>query len=61
MMCFDNWILMAYGMCHPRKLQKYDQMDPDQRPTHFMRGAANEEWGNDMHKVMFTTAADWTD
>jgi hypothetical protein len=62
MMGFDNGILIAYGMCPPRKLlQEYYQMDPDQRPTHFMRGTANEVWGNDMHEVMYTTAADWVD
>jgi hypothetical protein len=58
---FDNGILMAYGMCPPCKLQEYYQMDPNQRPTHFMRGTANEVWGNDTHKVMYTTAADWAD
>ncbi len=58
---FDNWILMAYCMCPPRKLQEYYQIDPDQRPTHFIRGTANEVWRNDTHKVMCTTEAVWTD
>ncbi len=58
---FDNGILMAYGMCPPCKLQEYYQMDPDQRPTHFMRGTSNEVWGNVMHEVMYTTVADWAD
>jgi hypothetical protein len=58
---FDNRILMAYGMCPLHKLQEYYQMDPDQRLTHFMRGTANEVWGNDMHEVMYTTAANWMD
>jgi hypothetical protein len=54
---FDNGILIAYGMSPPYKLQ----IDHDQRPTHFMRGTANEVWGNDTHKVMYTIAADWTE
>ncbi len=58
---FDNEILIVYGMCPPHKPQEYYQMDPNQRHTHFMRGTANEVWGDDTHEVMYTTAADWID
>jgi hypothetical protein len=58
---FDKEILMEYGMCPPLKLQEYFQVDPDQRPTHFMKETANEVWGNDTHEVVSTTAADWMD
>jgi hypothetical protein len=58
---FDNSILMAYGMCPPCKLQEYHQLPPDLVPTHFIRGTADEVWGDDTHKVMRTTADDWTD
>jgi hypothetical protein len=59
---FDNGILIAYGMCPPCKLQEYYQLaDPEQAPTHFMRGTADKVWGSNMHEVMYTTADDWTD
>ena len=58
MMGFDNGILMAYGMCPLCKLQEYYQLPPDQVPTHFMRGTANLVWGDDMHEIKRTTAAD---
>jgi hypothetical protein len=58
---FDNEILMVCGMCPHCKLQEYYQMDPNQRPTHFMRGTANKVWGNDTHEVMYTTVAAWAD
>jgi hypothetical protein len=45
----------------PRKLQEYYQIDPNQRPTHFMRETANEVCGNAIHKVMYTRVADWAD
>jgi hypothetical protein len=55
---FDNEILIAYGMCPPCKLQEYYQLAPENCPTHFMRGTAAKFWGDDMHKVMYTSAAD---
>jgi hypothetical protein len=58
---FDNGILTANGMCPPFKLQEYYQLAPENFPTHFMRGTAAEIWGDDTHKVMYTSAADWTD
>ena len=58
---FDNRILFAYGMCPPCKLQEYYQLAPENCPTHFMWGTAAKIWGDDMHKVMYTSAADWTD
>ena len=56
---FDNGILIAYGMCPPCTLPKYYQMDPENQPTHFMRGTVVEMWGVDTHEVMYTTVADW--
>jgi hypothetical protein len=61
MMGFNNGILIAYGMSPPCKLQEYYQLDPERAPTHVMRGTTNEVWGSDTHKVMYTTADDWTD
>ncbi len=61
MMGFDNRILIVYGMCPPCKLQEYYQLAPENCPMHFMRGTAAKIWGDDMHKVMYTSAADWTD
>ncbi len=61
MMGFDNGILIAYGMCPPYKLQEYYQLAPKNCPTHFMRGAADKIWVDDIHKVMYMSAADWTD
>jgi hypothetical protein len=58
---FDNGILIAYGMCPPCKLQEYYQLAPENCPTHFMWGTAAKIWGDDMHKVIYTSAADWTD
>jgi hypothetical protein len=58
---FNNGILIAYGMCPPCKLQEYYRLDPERAPTHFMRGTADKVWGSDTHKVMYTTADDWTD
>ncbi len=51
--------LIAYGMCPPVELMLYYQMDPTTQPTHFMRGTATEVWGDDVFKIMHTTAADW--
>jgi hypothetical protein len=59
MIGFDNGILIAYGMCPPVELMLYYQMDPTTQPTHFMRGTANKVWGDDVFKIMHTTAADW--
>jgi len=56
---FDNGILIAYGMCPPCPLQEFYQLTPENQPTHFMRGTAEETWGTDTHEVMRTTAADW--
>jgi hypothetical protein len=61
---FDNGIIMAFGMCPPCTLQEF--YDPDTElphPTHFMRGTAEKNWGEDVdpYGVMWTTAADWTD
>jgi hypothetical protein len=61
MMGFNNGILTAYGMCPPCKLQEYYQLAPKNCPAHFMWGTAAEIWGDDMHEVMYTSAADWTD
>jgi len=61
---FDNGIIMAFGMCPPCTLQEFYDPDPElPRPTHFMRGTAEEIWGEkvDPYGVMQTTAADWTD
>ncbi len=44
----------------PCKLQEYYQLAPENCPTHFMRGTAAEIWGDDTHKVMYMSAADWT-
>jgi hypothetical protein len=60
MMGFNNGILIAYGMCPPCKLQEYYQLDPECAPTYFMRGTADEVWGSNMHKVMYTTTDNWT-
>ena len=56
---FNNSILITYGMCPPVELMQYYQMDPMTQTTHFMRGTATEVWGDDVFKVMHTTAADW--
>jgi hypothetical protein len=56
---FDNGILIAYGMCPPVELMLYYQMDPTTQPTHFMQGTATKVWGDDVLKIMHTTAADW--
>jgi hypothetical protein len=61
MMGFVNGILIAYGMCPPCKLQEYYQLAPENCPTHFMWGTVAKIWGDDMHKVMYTSVADWTD
>ena len=59
---FDNGIIVAYGMCPPITLQEFYERDPDLlRPSHFMRGTADEIWGEDTHGVMRTTAENWTD
>jgi hypothetical protein len=58
MTVFDNVILIAYRMCPPVELMKYYQMDPITQPTHFMRDTATEVWGDDVFKVMNTTARD---
>jgi hypothetical protein len=59
---FDNGIIVAYGMCPPITLQEFYERDPDLPcPSHFMRGTADEIWGEDMHGVMRTTAENWTD
>ncbi len=58
---FDNGILIVYGMCPPCKLQEYYQLALENCTTHFMQGTAAKIWGDDMHKVMYTSAADWTD
>jgi hypothetical protein len=58
---FDNGILIAHGMCPPCKLQEYYQLAPENCPTHFMRGTAAKIWGDGIHKVMYTSAANWTD
>jgi hypothetical protein len=52
---------MACAPTENYRLQEYYQMDPNQRPTHFMIGTANEVWGNDTHEVIFATVADWKD
>ena len=45
---FDNGIVIAYGMCPPCTLQEFYESDPElPHPTHFMRGTAEETWGND--------------
>ena len=51
--------LITYGMCPPVELIQYYQMDPVTQWTHFMRGTHTEDWGDDVFKVMHTTAADW--
>ena len=51
--------LITYGMCPPVELIQYYQMDPVTQRTHFMRGTHTEDWGDDVFKVMHTTAADW--
>ena len=56
---FDNRMLIAHGMCPPCTLPEYYQMDPENQPTHFMRGTAAEILGTDTNEVMYTTAADW--
>ncbi len=61
---FDNGIIVAYGMCLPITLREFYESDPElPRPSHFMRGTAEEIWGKDKdpHNVMQTTAADWVD
>jgi hypothetical protein len=58
---FDNEIIITYGMCPPCKLQEYYQLAVENCPTHFMQGTAAKIWGDDMHKVMYMSAADWTD
>jgi hypothetical protein len=58
---FDNGILIAYGMCPPCKLHEYNQLALENCPTPFMRGTAAEIWRDDTHKVMYMSAADWTD
>jgi hypothetical protein len=61
---FDNGIIVAFGMCPPCTLQEFYDPDPNlPRPTHFIRGTANEIWGEetDPYGVMQTTAVDWTD
>ncbi len=61
---FDNGIIMAFGMCPPCTLQEFYHPDTElPHPTHFMRGTAEENWGEDVdpYGVMRTTAADWTD
>ncbi len=60
---FNNGIIIAYGMCPPCTLQKFYEGDPKLlRPTHFMRGTADEIWSNnaDPYGVMRTMAEDWT-
>jgi hypothetical protein len=56
---FDNWILIAYGMCPACTLPEYYQMAPEHQPTHFMRGTAAEIGGTDTPETMYTTTADW--
>ncbi len=61
---FDNGIIMAFRMCPPCTLQEfYDPNTKLPHPSHFMRGTARENWGEDVdpYGVMQTTAADWID
>ncbi len=54
--------MMAYRMCPPCTLMEYYLIEEDQEvPMHFMRGTAEEVWGNDAIEIMQTTAEDWTD
>jgi hypothetical protein len=59
---FNYGIIIAYGMCPPITLREFYEGDPDlPRPSHFMRGTAEEIWGEDTHGVMRTMAENWTD
>jgi hypothetical protein len=46
-------------LSHYRNFYERDPYLP--RPSYFMRGTADEIWGEDMHGVMRTTAENWTD
>ena len=56
---FDNGILIAYGMCPPVELMQYYQMDPTTQPRHFMQGTATKVWGDDIFKIMRSSAVEW--
>ena len=61
---FDDGIIVAFGMCPPCTLQEFYDPDPNiPRSTRFMRGTAEEIWGEetDPYGVMRTTVTDWTD
>ncbi len=56
---FNNGIMMAYGMCPPVTTLAYYQMEQGEHPSHFMRGTAEEIWGDDPHNVMLTMVEEW--
>ena len=54
--------MMVY-VCVPPAPDRFNKLDPElPYPTHFMRGTAEEIWGEDANPycVMHMTAEDWT-
>jgi hypothetical protein len=61
---FNKGIVVVFGMCPPCTLREFYELDPELScPTHFMRGTAEDIWGEeaDPYGVMRTTAVYWTD